>query len=190
MKQWDMRFNYKDPRVEFVIGDVRDKDRIEDVTRNVDILIHAAATKIVPTAETNPSECIKTNVIGALNVINAAKKNQIKRVIALSTDKACNPINIYGASKLTSDKLFISNNDHENKNAPRFSVVRYGNVMNSRGSVIPYFLSLKKNNFLPVTHPEMTRFMITLDDASDLVILALSKMVGGEIFVKKFLRCK
>ena len=106
----------------------------------------------------------------ALNVINAAKKNQIKRVIALSTDKACNPINIYGASKLTSDKLFISNNDH-NKNAPRFSVVRYGNVMNSRGSVIPYFLSLKKNNFLPVTHPEMTRFMITLDDASDLVQL-------------------
>ena len=185
MKQWDMRYVYKDPRIEFIIGDVRDKDRIEDASRNVDILIHAAATKIVPTAESNPSECIKTNVIGALNVIDAAKKNKIKKVIALSTDKACNPINIYGASKLTSDKLFISNNDYENKNATKFSVVRYGNVMNSRGSVIPFFLSLKKNNYLPITHLEMTRFMITLDDASDLVILALSEMIGGEIFVKK-----
>ena len=147
-----MRYVYKDPRIEFIIGDVRDKDRIEDASRNVDILIHAAATKIVPTAESNPSECIKTNVIGALNVIDAAKKNKIKKVIALSTDKACNPINIYGASKLTSDKLFISNNDYENKNATKFSVVRYGNVMNSRGSVIPFFLSLKKQlltNYTP-----------------------------------------
>ena len=185
MKQWDMKNNFTDPRIQFVIGDVRDVHRLEEVSKNVDILIHAAATKIVPTAEENPSECIKTNIMGALNVINASKKNNIKKVIALSTDKACNPINIYGATKLTSDKLFVSSNEYERNKSTRCSVVRYGNVMNSRGSVIPFFLSLKNNSKIPITDLNMTRFMISLDDAVNMVLLSIKKMSGGEIFVKK-----
>ncbi len=184
MKQWLMKNEIKDKRLEFVIGDIRDKERIEETTKNVDIIIHAAATKIVPTAEEFPSECIKTNVFGAMNLITAAKKNNVKNVIALSTDKACNPVNLYGATKLTSDKLFVSSNEFK-KNATKFSVVRYGNVINSRGSVIPFFKSFGKNSTIPITHKDMTRFMITLNDAVDLVYYSLKEMIGGEIFVKK-----
>ncbi len=184
MKQWDMRKKFKDKRIKFIIGDVRDAERVLEASKNSEIIIHAAATKIVPTAEEFPSECIKTNVLGAMNIISAAKKNNIQKVIALSTDKACNPINLYGATKLTSDKLFISNNEYQKKST-KFSIVRYGNVISSRGSVIPFFRSFKKNELIPITHVDMTRFMLTLDDAVKLVIISLRNMRGGEIFVKK-----
>lgn len=184
MKQWFMRNELADKRLKFVIGDVRDEKRLEEVTTEINILIHAAATKIVPTAEENPSECIHTNVTGAINVIRAAKKNKVNKVVALSTDKACNPTNIYGASKLASDKLFVSNNNL-NSNLTKFSVVRYGNVINSRGSVIPFFKSFKNNQVIPITDPNMTRFILTLKDATNLVFLTLKNMYGGEIFVKK-----
>ncbi len=184
MKQWVMKNEINDKRLKFIIGDIRDKQRIEEATKEVDIIVHAAATKIVPTAEEFPSECIKTNVLGAMNLISAAKKNKIKNVIALSTDKACNPVNLYGATKLTSDKLFVSSNEFK-KNSTKFSVVRYGNVINSRGSVIPFFKSFPLGSTIPITHKDMTRFMITLDDAVALVYYALEEMIGGEIFVRK-----
>ena len=186
MKQWNMANEFNnDPKLRFFIGDVRDKERLYTACRGVDLIIHAAATKIVPVAEYNPFECIKTNVNGAMNVIDAALANDVEKVVALSTDKASSPINLYGASKLASDKLFIAGNSYSGDQGCRFSVVRYGNVMGSRGSVIPYFLSLKKGQPFPITDERMTRFMITLDQGIDLVETAFDKAVGGEIFVKK-----
>ena len=186
MKQWDMAMKYSnDPRVKFVIGDVRDKDRLERTLDGVDFVVHAAATKIVPTAEYNPFECVKTNVNGAMNVIDACLQQKVKRVVALSTDKASNPINLYGATKLASDKLFVSANSNTDTNSTTFSVVRYGNVMGSRGSVIPFFNSLKETGELPITDERMTRFMITLEQGVELVWKAFDDMLGGEIYVKK-----
>lgn len=184
MKQWEMAKIYGgDPRVRFFIGDVRDKDRLARALNGIDYVVHAAATKIVPTAEYNPFECVKTNVFGAMNLIDACIDQGVKRVVALSTDKASSPANLYGATKLTSDKLFIAGNSYSGNNDTRFSVVRYGNVMGSRGSVIPFFLSQK--DALPITDVRMTRFMITLEEGVDLVWHALGDMVGGEIYVKK-----
>ena len=186
MKQWDMAMKYSnDPRVKFVIGDVRDKDRLERTLDGVDFVVHAAATKIVPTAEYNPFECVKTNVNGAMNVIDACLQQKVKRVVALSTDKASNPINLYGATKLASDKLFVSANSNSDSTSTSFSVVRYGNVMGSRGSVIPFFNSLKETGELPITDERMTRFMITLEEGVELVWKAFDDMLGGEIYVKK-----
>jgi UDP-N-acetylglucosamine 4,6-dehydratase (inverting) len=184
MKQWEMAKLYgDDPRVRFFIGDIRDKDRLARALNGIDYVVHAAATKIVPTAEYNPFECVKTNVFGAINLIDACIDQGVKRVVALSTDKASSPANLYGATKLTSDKLFIAGNSYSGNNDTRFSVVRYGNVMGSRGSVIPFFLSQKEA--LPITDVRMTRFMITLEEGVDLVWHALDDMVGGEIYVKK-----
>jgi UDP-N-acetylglucosamine 4,6-dehydratase len=186
MKQWEMAKIYAgDNRLRFFIGDIRDKDRLSRALQGIDFVVHAAATKIVPTAEYNPFECVKTNIIGAMNLIDACIDRGIKRVVALSTDKASSPVNIYGASKLTSDKLFISGNSYAGNSGTRFAVVRYGNVMGSRGSVIPLFLSLAKNGTLPITHENMTRFMITLDQSVNLVWHSFDDMVGGEIYVKK-----
>jgi len=186
MKQWEMAKLYgDDPRVRFFIGDVRDKDRLSRALNGIDYVVHAAATKIVPTAEYNPFECVKTNVIGAMNLIDACIDQGVKRVVALSTDKASSPANLYGATKLTSDKLFIAGNSYAGKNNTCFAVVRYGNVMGSRGSVIPFFLSLNDKGALPITDDRMTRFMITLEQGVDLVWHAFEEMVGGEIYVKK-----
>lgn len=186
MKQWDMGEIYKDdPRVKFIIGDVRDKDRLVRSLDGVDFVVHAAATKIVPTAEYNPFECVKTNINGAMNVIDACIERGIKKVVALSTDKASNPINLYGATKLASDKLFVAGNSNSNDHKTTFSVVRYGNVMGSRGSVIPFFLSQLSKGELPITDIRMTRFMITLENGVDLVWRAFEDMLGGEIYVKK-----
>ncbi len=187
MKQWEMAKLFKDdPRVRFFIGDVRDKNRLQRALYNIDFVIHAAATKIVPTAEYNPFECIKTNVNGAMNVIDACIDQKIKKVVALSTDKACSPINLYGATKLASDKLFIaSNSSYAGGHKTSFSVVRYGNVMGSRGSVIPFFMSLKNQDELPITDERMTRFMISLEQGVELVWHAFDDMIGGEIYVKK-----
>jgi UDP-N-acetylglucosamine 4,6-dehydratase/5-epimerase len=185
MKQWVMAKTVSDPRVRYFIGDVRDKDRLYRALDRVDYVIHAAATKIVPTAEYNPFESIKTNINGAMNIIDACIDQKVKKVVALSTDKACNPINLYGATKLASDKVFIAGNSYAGEHNTRFSVVRYGNVMGSRGSVIPFFLSLKEKNELPITDARMTRFMITLEQAVDLVWKAFDDSVGGEIYVKK-----
>ncbi len=187
MKQWEMAKLYKeDKRVMFFIGDVRDKDRLYRALDGVDYVVHAAATKIVPTAEYNPFECIKTNINGAMNLIDASIDQGVKRVVALSTDKASSPINLYGATKLASDKLFVaSNSSYASGHETRFSVVRYGNVMGSRGSVIPFFYSQKENKKLPITDIRMTRFMITLDQGVNLVWHAFDDMVGGEIYVKK-----
>lgn len=186
MKQWEMAKRYpNDERVRFFIGDVRDKDRLARALDGVDFVVHAAATKIVPTAEYNPFECVKTNVIGAMNLIDACIDQGVKRVVALSTDKASSPENLYGATKLTSDKLFIAGNSYAGKNETRFGVVRYGNVMGSRGSVIPLFMSLAPQGVLPITDSRMTRFMITLEQGVDLVWHAFLDMVGGEIYVKK-----
>lgn len=186
MKQWDMQRNYaNDSRVEFIIGDVRDKDRLLSVLDGVDLVVHAAATKIVPTAEHNPFECIKTNIDGAINVIDASRRSGVRQVVALSTDKASNPVNLYGATKLASDKLFIAANNALNVEKTKFSVVRYGNVMGSRGSVIPLFLSLGDSSHFPITDPRMTRFMITLEQAVNLVWFAFTDMAGGEIYVRK-----
>lgn len=187
MKQWEMAKLYEgDPRVLFFIGDVRDKDRLYRALNRVDFVVHAAATKIVPTAEYNPFECINTNVIGAMNVIDACIDRGVKRVVALSTDKASCPINLYGASKLASDKLFVaSNSSYASGHDTRFAVVRYGNVMGSRGSVIPFFMSIKESGVLPITDPRMTRFMISLEQGVELVWHAFRDMVGGEIYVKK-----
>ena len=186
MKQWDMSQDYlKDNKIKFVIGDVRDYDRLNENMKDVDFVVHAAATKIVPTAEYNPFECVKTNINGAMNVINAAKTNKVKKVVALSTDKASNPINLYGATKLAADKLFIAANSEDNINITKFGVVRYGNVMGSRGSVIPFFYSLRKNKTMPITDIKMTRFMISLEEGVKLVWDAFLDLKGGEIYVKK-----
>jgi UDP-N-acetylglucosamine 4,6-dehydratase/5-epimerase len=186
MKQWDMAKIYgDDPRVRFFIGDVRDRSRLNRAFAGVDYVVHAAATKIVPTAEYNPFECIKTNVDGAMNVIDAAIDKGVKGVVALSTDKASSPINLYGASKLASDKLFVAGNAYAGEHGTRFSVVRYGNVMGSRGSVIPFFMSIANKGVLPITDPRMTRFMISLEQGVELVWHAFDDMVGGEIYVKK-----
>ena len=174
-------------KIRFFIGDVRDKDRLIMAFNNVDYVVHAAALKQVPTAEYNPIECIKTNVYGAENVINAAITCGVKKVIALSTDKAANPINLYGATKLASDKLFVAGNNLTGSKNVEFSVVRYGNVVGSRGSVIPYFKNLIKQNkkYLPITHKDMTRFWITLDQGVEFVMKSFYRMSGGEIFVPK-----
>tara|TARA_B110000503_G_scaffold117276_1_gene177145 strand:- start:100 stop:1101 length:1002 start_codon:yes stop_codon:yes gene_type:complete len=187
MKQWEMAKLFKDdPRVRFFIGDVRDKERLYRALYNVDFVVHAAATKIVPTAEYNPFECIKTNINGAMNLIDACIDQNVKRVVALSTDKASSPINLYGATKLASDKLFTaSNSSYASGHKTRFSVVRYGNVMGSRGSIIPFFMSLKDQGELPITDERMTRFLISLNQGVDLVWHALEDMVGGEIYVRK-----
>ncbi|MGL5009412.1 MAG: UDP-N-acetylglucosamine 4,6-dehydratase (inverting) [Paracoccaceae bacterium] len=185
MKQWEMAKSYDPDLVRFFIGDVRDRDRLYRALDGVDYVVHAAATKIVPTAEYNPFECIKTNINGAMNLIDAAIDKKIKRVVALSTDKACNPINLYGATKLASDKLFVAGNAYAGEHGTRFSVVRYGNVMGSRGSVIPFFMSVADKNELPITDPRMTRFMITLEEGVKLVWHALEDMFGGEIYVKR-----
>ena len=186
MKQWEMaKLFVNDDRVRFFIGDVRDKDRLARALSGVDYVVHAAATKIVPTAEYNPFECVKTNVFGAMNLIDASIDQGVKRVVALSTDKASSPANLYGATKLTSDKLFISGNSYSGFSDTRFAVVRYGNVMGSRGSVIPFFLSLADKGVLPITDIRMTRFMITLEQGVKLMWHAFEDMVGGEIYVKK-----
>jgi len=186
MKQWDMAQKFEgDPRVRFIIGDVRDKDRLVRALDGIDFVVHAAATKIVPTAEYNPFECIKTNINGAMNLIDACIEKGIKRVVALSTDKASNPINLYGATKLASDKLFVAANAYVSSHDTTFSVVRYGNVMGSRGSVIPFFMSKASTGVLPITDTRMTRFMITLEQGVELVWHAFDDMAGGEIYVKK-----
>lgn len=186
MKQWEMAQRFEgDPRVRFIIGDVRDKDRLARALDGIDYVVHAAATKIVPTAEYNPFECVKTNINGAMNLIDACIDSGVKRVVALSTDKASNPINLYGATKLASDKLFVAANPYAGVHDSRFAVVRYGNVMGSRGSVIPFFLSLAHSGTLPITDVRMTRFMITLEQGVELVWHAFEDMQGGEIYVKK-----
>jgi len=187
MKQWEMEKLFKnDPRVRFFIGDVRDKDRLHRALHKVDYVVHAAATKIVPTAEYNPFECIKTNVNGAMNLIDACIDQKVKKVVALSTDKASSPINLYGATKLASDKLFVaSNSSYAGGHKTSFSVVRYGNVLGSRGSIIPFFISLKEKGEFPITDIRMTRFMITLEQGVELVWKAFKDMLGGEIYVKK-----
>ena len=187
MKQWEMSNKFKeDKRIRFFIGDVRDKDRLHRALHGVDYVVHAAATKIVPTAEYNPFECVKTNISGAMNLIDAAINQKVKKVVALSTDKACLPINLYGATKLASDKLFVaSNSSYAGGHSTIFSVVRYGNVMGSRGSIIPFFKSIKESGEIPITDKRMTRFMISLEEGVKLVWDAFSDMVGGEIYVKK-----
>lgn len=187
LKQYEMQQIYNAPCMRYFIGDVRDSDRLKQAFKDVDYIIHAAALKQVPAAEYNPMECIKTNIHGAENVIRAAISNNVKKVIALSTDKAASPINLYGATKLVSDKLFVAANNVVGDGQTRFSAVRYGNVVGSRGSVVPYFKQLIANGAtsLPITHPEMTRFWITLQDGVDFVLKNFSRMQGGEIFVPK-----
>jgi len=186
MKQWDMAKLFEnDDRLRFFIGDVRDKDRLYRALDGVDMVVHAAATKIVPTAEYNPFECVKTNIHGAMNLIDACIDKGVKRIVALSTDKASSPINLYGATKLASDKLFVAGNSYSGFHDTRFAVVRYGNVMGSRGSVIPFFMSIRDKGVLPITDPRMTRFMISLEQGVELVWHAFEDMEGGEIYVKK-----
>ncbi len=188
LKQFEMAQHYpqaKHPNLRFFIGDVRDGDRLKLAMEGIDTVVHAAALKQVPTAEYNPFECIKTNVLGAQNVIEAAMAVGVKRVVALSTDKAAAPINLYGATKLCSDKLFIAANNIRGHRDLVLSVVRYGNVMGSRGSVIPFFLEKRKTGVLPITDPEMTRFNISLEEGVDMVFFALEHALGGEIFVPK-----
>lgn len=186
MKQWHMSQKFNDKRLRFFLGDIRDKDRLNRATDGVDIIIHAAALKIVPTAEYNPFESVKTNIIGAMNIIDVSIEKNVKKIIALSTDKACDPINFYGATKLASDKLFVAGNNYVGKKNTSFSIVRYGNVIGSRGSVIPFFLELKKEKKqLTITDKKMTRFFTTLDDAVKMVWTGLKNMKGGEIFVLK-----
>ena len=187
MKQLEMAKLFKDdPRVRFFIGDVRDKDRLYRALDGIDYVVHAAATKIVPTAEYDPFECVKTNVFGAMNLIDACIDKGVEKVVTLSTDKASSPVNLYGATKLTSDRLFVAGNSYSGSHNTNFSVVRYGNVMGSRGSVIPFFISIaKENGTLPITDNRMTRFMISLEEGVDLVWHAFNDMQGGEIYVKK-----
>jgi UDP-N-acetylglucosamine 4,6-dehydratase (inverting) len=186
MKQWDMAERYKnDSRIVFIIGDIRDKEQLIRSLNGIDYVVHAAATKIVPTAEYNPFECIKTNINGAMNLIDACIEKNINKVVALSTDKASNPINLYGATKLASDKLFIASNPFAVIHNTMFSIVRYGNVIGSRGSVVPFFVSLLDKKEFPITDPDMTRFMLTLEQAVELVWHAFNDMRGGEIYVKK-----
>ena len=188
LKQFEMAQRFADSKygcIRYFIGDVRDKERLERAFNSVDYVIHAAALKQVPAAEYNPFEAVKTNILGAQNVINVAIDRGVKRVIALSTDKAANPINLYGATKLCSDKLFISGNAYVGREETRFAVVRYGNVMGSRGSVIPFFMKKRETGILPITDPRMTRFWITVEEAVDFVLQCFECMVGGELFVPK-----
>ena len=188
LKQYEMSQKFTDKRLRFFLGDVRDFNRLDMAMKDVDIVVHCAALKQVPAAEYNPLECIKTNINGADNVIKASLSNKVKKIIALSTDKAANPINLYGATKLVSDKLFVAANNIIGKNNSIFSVVRYGNVVGSRGSVLPFFRKIiheNSQNFLPITHKDMTRFWITLDEGVDFVINSIYNMKGGEIFVPK-----
>lgn len=188
LKQFEMSqaWSVKEyPFIKYFLGDVRDKDRLMRMFRGVDYVVHAAALKQVPAAEHNPIEFIKTNILGAINVIDAAISNNVKKVIALSTDKACNPINLYGATKLCSDKLFVAANTYSGSHDTQFAVARYGNVLGSRGSVVPFFKERRKAGVLPITDSHMTRFWITLDQASHFVLFALVHMEGGEIFVPK-----
>tara|TARA_Y100000294_G_scaffold113315_1_gene104979 strand:+ start:338 stop:1357 length:1020 start_codon:yes stop_codon:yes gene_type:complete len=188
LKQYEMQLQktYNSKKVRYLIGDVRELERLKLAMQNVDIVIHAAALKHVPTSEYNPFEVVKTNVIGAQNVIEASYHNNVEKVIALSTDKAASPINLYGATKLTSDKLFVAANNYRGKHKTRFSVVRYGNVMNSRGSVLPLFIHQAQNNgFFTITNENMTRFNISLNEGVEFVIKSLKKMLGGEIFIPK-----
>ena len=186
MKQWEMAKLYPDNKVlRFFIGDVRDKDRLYRALAGVDFVVHAAATKIVPTAEYNPFECVKTNIFGAMNVIDATIDQKVKKVVALSTDKASSPVNLYGATKLASDKLFTASNAYSGEHGTKFSVVRYGNVAGSRGSVIPFFNEIKGNGQIPITNMRMTRFLISLPEAVEIVFEAFNTMLGSEIFVKK-----
>jgi len=187
LKQFEMQQEFNQPCMRYFIGDVRDCERLKQAMRDVDYVIHAAALKQVPAAEYNPMECIKTNIYGAENVIKAAIESQVKRIIALSTDKAANPINLYGATKLASDKLFVAANNMVGEQNTRFSVVRYGNVVGTRGSVVPFFQKLidEGADHLPITHPEMTRFWITLQQGVDFVLKDFERMFGGETFVPK-----
>lgn len=188
LKQFEMSQEFppdKYPQIRYFIGDVRDRDRLQRAMEGIDIVVHAAALKQVPAAEYNPFECIKTNVMGAQNVIEACLSSQVKRVVALSTDKAAAPINLYGATKLCSDKLFVAANNMKGKRDLKLSVVRYGNVMGSRGSVIPFFLNKRSDGVLPITDTAMTRFNISLEEGVTLVLRALEIMWGGEIFVPK-----
>ncbi len=188
LKQFDMAQTFpasKYPQLRFFIGDVRDRERLMRAMEGIDTVVHAAALKQVPTAEYNPFECIKTNVLGAENVIEASLASGVRRVVALSTDKAAAPINLYGATKLCSDKLFVAANNIRGRHNIRFSVVRYGNVMGSRGSVIPFFMDKRKTGSLPITDPRMTRFNITLEEGVEMVMHALEHSLGGEIFVPK-----
>ena len=186
MKQWEMAKLYKnDPRVRFLIGDVRDKDRLYRALDGIDYVLHAAASKIVPIAEYDPFECVKTNVMGAMNIVDACIDKKVKRIVALSTDKASSPANLYGATKLTSDRLFVASNSYSGEHNTSFSVVRYGNVMGSRGSVIPFFRSIAEGDVFPITDLNMTRFMISLKESVELVWHAFNDMRGGEIYVKK-----
>jgi UDP-N-acetylglucosamine 4,6-dehydratase len=187
LKQYEMRDKFPVDRhpIRYFLGDIRDKERLYRVCYGVDLIVHAAALKQVPAAEYNPFEAVKTNVIGSENVIEAALENKVKKVVALSTDKACNPINLYGATKLASDKLFAAANNWQGGRRTRFSVVRYGNVFGSRGSVVPFFLKKREEGILPITDDRMTRFCITLDQAVDFVIHAFERMQGGELFVPK-----
>ncbi|MDR1048849.1 MAG: UDP-N-acetylglucosamine 4,6-dehydratase (inverting) [Synergistaceae bacterium] len=187
LKQYEMQQEFHDPCMRFFLGDVRDEARLRMATTGVDFVVHAAALKQVPAAEYNPMECIKTNVMGAQNVVQAAMDNGVESVVALSTDKAANPINLYGATKLCSDKIFVAGNNLAGPKKTRYSVVRYGNVLGSRGSVVPYFLKLFRGGAreIPVTDPRMTRFWITLTQGVDCVLKAFERMQGGEIFVPK-----
>jgi len=188
LKQFEMAQQFPDSKygcMRYFIGDVRDKERLDRAFRNVDFVIHAAALKQVPAAEYNPFEAVKTNILGAQNVINVAIDQHVKKVVALSTDKAANPINLYGATKLCSDKLFIAGNSYVGRDDTTFSVVRYGNVLGSRGSVIPFFMERKKTGVLSITDPRMTRFWITLEQGVDFVLKCFERMVGGELFVPK-----
>ena len=188
LKQFEMNQTFPTSRykaMRYFIGDVRDGERLKRACEGIDIIIHAAALKQVPAAEYNPMECIKTNVFGAENVINAALDNGVQRVVALSTDKAAAPINLYGATKLCSDKLFVAANNMKGSRDLTFSVVRYGNVIGSRGSVVPFFLEKRKEGVLPITHADMTRFNISLEDGVDMVLYALEHAWGGEIYVPK-----
>lgn len=187
LKQYEMSQEYSDKCMRYFIGDVRDADRLKKAMRDVDYVIHAAALKHVPIAEYNPMECIKTNINGAQNVIDAALENGVSKIIALSTDKAANPVNLYGATKLASDKLFVAANNLVGTQDTQFSVVRYGNVIGSRGSVVPYFQKLLREgtSYLPITDEKMTRFMITLEDGVNFVLKNFERMQGGEIFVPK-----
>ena len=187
-KQFQMAQDYprsEYPMIRYFIGDVRDLDRLKRAFTNIDYVVHAAAMKHVHIAEYNPDECIKTNVNGAQNVVHAAIENGVSSVVALSTDKACSPINLYGATKLTSDKLFVAANTIKGDSKVKFSVVRYGNVMGSNGSVIPFFKEKAKTGFLPITHPEMTRFNISIQEGVELVFFALENSYGGEIYIPK-----
>jgi UDP-N-acetylglucosamine 4,6-dehydratase len=185
LKQFEMQQHFNDPRLRYFLGDVRDPERLHRAFDGIDVIVHAAALKQVPAAEFNPFEAIKTNIIGAENIVNAAIDHGVKRVIALSTDKAANPINVYGATKLCSDKLFVAGNVYAGVRETRFSVVRYGNVVGSRGSVIPFFMAKRATGTIPITDPRMTRFWITLQMGVDFVIDCLERMNGGELFVPK-----